>query len=88
MAKKNIMVRKSVNLRDDVVSVIEAECEKKRNGDNGFSLTLNQIVLKWLDFQNTECGDVDTRELQNVPAVRTVDLPDYADVADEKKAGG
>jgi hypothetical protein len=60
---------RNVNLQAEVHAIIQSEASRRRNGGKGFSLTLNQIVLEWLDGYNAGVLPVDTREVQEMPAV-------------------
>jgi hypothetical protein len=63
-------ILRNVNLQPDVYDLVKAESLRRRNGSKGFSLTLNQIVLEWLDWHNTETPLVEKRpELEEMPAV-------------------
>jgi len=42
--------QRNVNMRQDVLDLIEGECAIRRNGPRGFSLTLNQIVLEYFEM--------------------------------------
>lgn len=52
MADKSIL--RNVNLRPEVYDLIQGECEIRRNGGKGFSLTLNQIVLEYFDLRTPQ----------------------------------
>ena len=45
-------ILRNINLQPEVYDIIQAESARRRNGGKGFSLTLNQIVLEWLDAYN------------------------------------
>jgi hypothetical protein len=62
-------ILRNVNLQPEVYEIIQVEEARRRNGDRGFSLTLNQIVLEWLDGFNAGILPLDTRMLQEMPAV-------------------
>lgn len=63
---------RTVNIQQEVFEIIQAEAIRRRNGGKGFSLTLNQIVLEWLDAYNAGLLPIDTRALQDIPAVSQV----------------
>lgn len=50
MAKTDFKKR-DVNFQPEVYDLIQGECEIRRNGGKGFSLTLNQIVLEYFDIR-------------------------------------
>jgi hypothetical protein len=50
MAKTNFKKR-DVNFQPEVYDLIQGECEIRRNGGKGFSLTLNQIILDYFDMR-------------------------------------
>ena len=67
---------RTVNLQSEVYDIIQSEAARRRNGGKGFSLTLNQLVLEWLDGYNAGLLPIDTRELQDLPAVvRVLPVP-------------
>jgi len=72
-----IIVR-NVNLQEEAYDIIQAECQRRRNGGKGFSLTLNQIVMEWLDGHNAGVLPIDTRTLQDVPAVTKIAVTEKA----------
>jgi hypothetical protein len=65
-------ILRNINLRPEVYELVQEEAKRRRNGLKGFSLTLNQIVLEWADAHNAELLPVDTREVQDLPAVKKV----------------
>jgi hypothetical protein len=65
---------RTVNFRQEVFDIIKAEIARRRNGGTAFSLTLNQIVLEWLDCYNAGILPIDTRSLQEMPAVKSVSV--------------
>jgi hypothetical protein len=65
-------VQRNVNLKKDIADLVQNEQNRRRNGPKGFSLTLNQIVLEWLDGHNAGVLPIDTRAQQDVPAVKRV----------------
>jgi hypothetical protein len=68
-------ILRNVGLQPDVYDLVKAESFRRRNGSKGFSLTLNQIVLEWVDLHNAELLPVETKELQELPAVEKVLVP-------------
>lgn len=42
-------ILRNINFRPEVYELIQGECEVRRNGGKGFSLTLNQIVLEFFE---------------------------------------
>jgi hypothetical protein len=74
---------RTVNLQFDVHEIIQAEAIRRRNGGKGFSLTLNQIVLEWLDGYNAGLLPLDKRELQDMPAVRKANNIPFTGKGDE-----
>jgi len=68
-------ILRNVNLQPDVYDLVKAESFRRRNGAKGFSLTLNQIVMEWVDLHNADCGPVETSTVQEMPAVEKVLVP-------------
>jgi hypothetical protein len=68
----NNHISRITSYQSEVYDVIKAEAARRRNGGKGFSLTLNQIVLEWLDAYNAGILPMDTRALQEMPAVEKV----------------
>jgi hypothetical protein len=62
-------ILRNVNLQPEVYDLVKEESARRRNGEKGFSLTLNQIVLEWLDGYNAGLLPLDRREIQEMPAV-------------------
>jgi hypothetical protein len=66
---------RNVNLQPETYDLVQAESLRRRNGGKGFSLTLNQIVLEWLDAFNAGIMPLDAekiRRFQEMPAVKSV----------------
>ena len=70
----NSHIKQNISFLPEVFDIIQAEALRRRNGGKGFSLTLNQIVLEWLDGYNAGVLPIDTRELQDMSAVKSVAL--------------
>jgi hypothetical protein len=52
MSEKTIhYIPRNVNLRRDVCDLIEGECNVRKNGERGFSLTINQIILEYFEIR-------------------------------------
>jgi hypothetical protein len=75
MAEKNLYTQKNVNFQEDVAALVESEVIRRRNGNNGFSRTVNQMLLEWADWHNAEMIPVDTHKLQDLPAVEKICVP-------------
>jgi hypothetical protein len=74
-AKMANTILRNINFQPEVYEVIQLECARRRNGGKGISLTLNQIVMEWLDGYNAGVLPVDPRhleELKDMPAVEKV----------------
>lgn len=54
MANKTIHYQRNVNMRQDVCDLIEGECLVRKNGERGFSLTINQIILEFFEMRTPE----------------------------------
>jgi hypothetical protein len=65
-------VSRITSYQSEVYDLIKAEAARRRNGGKGFSLTLNQIVLEWLDGFNAGLIPLNTHRLQDMPAVKKV----------------
>lgn len=48
---KTIHEQRNVNMRQDVCDLVEGECLLRNNGERGFSLTINQIILEYFEFR-------------------------------------
>jgi hypothetical protein len=62
MEKGIARIRKSVNLRQEVCDLIAGECLIRNNGESGFSLTLNQVVMEYFEMRtprHVALGEVD-----------------------------
>jgi hypothetical protein len=51
MSEKIIYVQCNLNLRQDVLNLVDGECEIRNNGKRGRSLTANQIILEYFDMR-------------------------------------
>ena len=64
MAKQSIvLVRCSLNMRQDVLDLLDAESEIRRNEPRGRSQTLNQIILEY--FENRTPQNVAVKFIPN-----------------------
>jgi hypothetical protein len=63
-------ILRNIHLQPEVYELVQQEAQRRRNGVRGFSLTLNQIVLEWLDGFNAGLMPLDTRGLKDIPAVK------------------
>ena len=54
MASRIIREQHNVNLRQDVCYLVEGECLLRNNGEYGFSLTINQIILEYFSMRTPE----------------------------------
>ncbi len=71
MAKQSIvLVRCSLNMRQDVLDLLDAESEIRRNEPRGRSQTLNQIVLEYFEARTPQ--NVAVKYESGVPVV-TID---------------
>lgn len=43
-------ILRNVNLQTVTYEIIQKECERRRNGGKGFSLTLNQLIQEWAEL--------------------------------------
>jgi hypothetical protein len=51
MSEKIVYVQCNLNLRQDVLDLIDGEREIRNNGKRGRSLTANQIILEYFDMR-------------------------------------
>ncbi|MGA2504237.1 MAG: hypothetical protein ABSG01_09125 [Anaerolineales bacterium] len=51
MSDRPVRIQRNVNFRPEVHDLIMGECAIRNNGENGFSLTLNQIILEYFDMR-------------------------------------
>ncbi|TRZ49269.1 hypothetical protein D4S03_08535 [bacterium] len=54
MANRIIHEQHNVNLRQDVCDLIEGESLLRNNGEYGFSLTVNQIILEYFSMRTPQ----------------------------------
>ena len=47
-------IKRMTNYRPEVDDLIKAECEIRRNGGKGLSLTVNQIILEYFAARTPE----------------------------------
>lgn len=73
MSKPITHVQRNVNLRQDVDDLIRGECLIRKNGERGFSLTLNQIVLEFFELRTPKGIALTT--LEGKPALTIEDEP-------------
>jgi hypothetical protein len=62
-------IMRNVNFRQEVYDLIQGECEIRRNGGKGFSLTINQIILEYFDLRtpkNIAVMSVDSKPVLTV----------------------
>ena len=71
MPKKINHFQRNVNLRQDVCDLIEGECNIRKNGERGFSLTVNQIVLEYFDMRTPQ--NIAVKEIDGKPGL-TIDF--------------
>lgn len=69
MTEKQEYNQRNINLKTEIIELVENEIERRRNGERGFSLTVNQMLEEWLDGYNAGLLPLDRRELQEMPAV-------------------
>lgn len=72
MANRIIYVQRNINLRQEVFDLIEGEAVLRRNGEKGFSLTLNQIILEYFDMRTPK--NIAVSSMDGEPAL-TVEEP-------------
>lgn len=60
------------NYETNVYVLIQQESARRRNGGRGFSRTVNQMLLEWLDAYNAGILPFDARPVQTLPAVQAI----------------
>jgi hypothetical protein len=54
MVNKINYEQRNVNMRQDVCDLVEGECLLRKNGERGFSLTINQIILEYFELRTPQ----------------------------------
>jgi hypothetical protein len=71
MANRIIYEQRNVNLRQEVCDLIEGECLVRKNGERGFSLTINQIILEYFEMRTPK--NMAIKKIDGKPGV-TIDF--------------